>query len=355
MIRPPLHNYLESVHAAGGSDLHLSPGVSPRVRVDGVLRALEVEPLSGEQIEKLLQPLLDAATRERFERCRSVDVSYEAGPLGRFRANVFSQRQGTAAVLRRIPASIPSLAELRLPIAVSELGRCPNGLVLVTGTAGSGKSTTLAALVAQIARDRAVHIVTIEDPVEFVYADGASIVTQREVGVHVHTFAGALHAALREDPDVIVVGELRDAETMQLAITAAETGHLVLGTLHTVSAVRAVERIVDAFDTQRQAQVRTQLADVLRGVVSQRLVRLAAGEGRVVACELLLNTAAVAQNIRGRKNAMIESLMGDAASGMQTLETALALLVTQGLVSRASAESVAGDGEKLEAALAVLR
>jgi twitching motility protein PilT len=268
--------------------------------------------------------------------------------------NVYTGWRGVGAVLRVIPAVVPSAQELRLPAAVAGLARIPSGLVLVTGPTGSGKSTTLAALVDLVNRERAGHIITIEDPVEFTHESRTSIVTHREVGRDVPSFPRALRAALREDPDVVVVGEIRDVETMQLALSAAETGHLVFGTLHTNSATKTANRVVDMMPPERQQQVRTQFADVLRAIVTQRLVRKRGG-GRLGAYEILLNTTPVQNNIKENKPSLIEGAMNDKASGMQTLERALALMVVQNWVEEDEAMAVANTPESLRTEIASLR
>ena len=354
MEQPRLNLLLRTLIDHKGSDLHLSPGIEPRIRVDGEMIPLQMTALAGDHIQAVVQEVMDAPLRERWRDTEDLDFAYESLDLGRFRVNVYTGRRGVGAVLRVIPAVIPSAQDLRLPAAITGLARIPNGLVLVTGPTGSGKSTTLAALVDLINRQRAGHIITIEDPVEFTHESRTSIVTHREVGRDVPSFPRALRAALREDPNVVVVGEIRDVETMQLALSAAETGHLVFGTLHTSSATKTANRVVDMMPPERQQQVRTQFADVLRAIVTQRLVRKRGG-GRLGAYEILLNTTPVQNNIKENKPSLIEGAMNDKASGMQTLERALALMVVQGWVEEDEAMAAANSPESLRTEVGSLR
>ncbi len=354
MENPPLDVLLRSLIDHGGSDLHLSPGIEPRIRVDGEMVPLRVPALSATHIRAVVEEEMDPVLRDRWGGAADLDFAYQSAELGRFRVNVYTGSRGVGAVLRVIPSVVPNAQDLRLPAAVTSLARIPHGLVLVTGPTGSGKSTTLAALVDQVNRERAGHIITIEDPVEFTHESRACIVTHREVGRDVASFPGALRAALREDPDVVVVGEIRDAETMQLALTAAETGHLVFGTLHTGSATRTANRVVDMVPPERQQQVRVQFAEVLRAIVTQRLVRKRGG-GRLAAYEILLNTTPVQNNIRENKPALIEGAMNDRASGMQTLERALAVMVVQGWVEEDEALAAANTPDTLRAEIGALK
>lgn len=320
-----------------GSDLHLACGSAPLLRVHGRLQPLDAPPLSDQDMDAVLGEVLSTRQRERFQEARDLDFVCEVQGVGRFRGNAFLQHRGVSVVFRAIPDRIPALAELGLPAAVAELAELKNGLVLITGPAGVGKSTTLAALIDQINRTRQDHVITIEDPIEFVHSNQRSLVNQREVGLHTDSFAAALRAALREDPDVILVGELRDPETIATALTAAETGHLVLGTLHTTTAPKTVDRIIDSFPGEQQGQVRSMLAESLRAVVAQQLLPRRSG-GRVLASEIMLNTPAVANLIRDGKSFQIPTViqMGR-KNGMLLMDQSLADLVTSGAVDPAEA------------------
>ncbi len=313
----------------GGSDLHLSPGNSPMIRVSGQLKSAVAQVLSGDQYKVLLYEIMSDAQRETFEATHDLDFAYEVTALGaRFRANVFMGRLGISAVFRIIPAEILTVDQLGLPQTLLDLTEYKKGLILVTGPTGSGKSTTLAAMVDYINRNRNEHILTVEDPVEFVHKSQKSLINQREVGVHTLSFATALKAALREDPDIILVGEMRDLETIELAITAAETGHLVFGTLHTSSAAKTVDRLVNVFPTNQQEQIRTMLAESLRAVVAQQLVRTVDGK-RAAALEILKVTAAAANLIREGKTFQIPSIIQTSRKeGMQLMDQALQELLT---------------------------
>ena len=326
---------LRRVCESHGSDLHVSAGLPPSVRVDGQIRPLSGYPaLDVQQVTALLSSVLsdnqDAAFRNELE----LDTSYTVSGVGRFRVNVFKQRNAMAGVFRVIPFAIPPFADLGLPAAVATLADLPRGLVLVTGPTGSGKSTTLASLIDMVNSSRAGHIVTVEDPIEFLHAHKRSIVNQREVGEDTHSFATALKHVLRQDPDVILVGELRDLETIATALTAAETGHLVFATLHTQSAAQSVDRIIDVFPGHQQAQVRSQLASGLQGVVTQQLIPAASGSGRVVAAEVLMVTPAIRSLIREGKIHQIPSAMQSGGQrGMHTMDQDLARLVRAGAVT----------------------
>ena len=341
----------------GGSDLHLCCGEPPYGRFNGELQPMREEVLSEEGCNRLIFSLLNNAQRKDLEQTWELDCSYGLRGVSRFRVNVYRQRGTYAACLRALGNTIPRLEALGMPPVVEAMSRKPRGLVLVTGPTGSGKTTTLAALLDHINRSRAEHILTIEDPIEFVYRSDRSLVHQREVNHDTHSFANALRAALREDPDVILVGEMRDLETIQLAISAAETGHLVFGTLHTSSAAQTVDRMVDVFPPGQQTQVRVQLSNSLVAVFSQTLLRRetpAPGQyGRVMAQEILINTPATANLIREGKTAQLYSQMQTGGQyGMQTLERALAELVQQNVVSRAEALTRTSRPEELERLLA---
>jgi twitching motility protein PilT len=337
----PLHidDLLRQVVALGASDLHLTATMPACMRLHGAIRPVEgCPPLTHQQIRDMVFGILPQAKREQFEAQKELDTSHAIPGVGRFRLNVFQQRGTVAAVLRTIPHEIPPFDSLGLPASVARFAELRRGLVLVTGPTGSGKSTTLAALVDIINKSKPLHIVTVEDPIEFLHQHQRSIVNQREVGQDTQSFAEALRRVLREDPDVILVGELRDLETISMALTAAETGHLVFGTLHTQDAPQTIDRIVDVFPTSQQEQVRTQLAASLEGVVTQQLVPAADGTGRVVAAEVMVCTSAVRNLIRQNKTHQIYSLMQTGAQhGMQTMDQALARLVKEQRVSEAMA------------------
>jgi len=317
----------------GGSDLHLATGQPPYGRFNGQLRPIRKDfTLTEESCNRLIFSLLNNAQRKQLEQTWELDCSYGLRGVSRFRVNVYRQKGSYAACLRALGNSIPPIEKLGLPPVVEEISRKPKGLVLVTGPTGSGKTTTLAALLNNINHTRAEHILTIEDPIEFTYQNDRSLIHQREVNEDTRSFANALRAALREDPDVILVGELRDLETIQLAITAAETGHLVFGTLHTSSASQTVDRMVDVFPAGQQTQIRVQLSSSLLAVFSQTLCRttqpMAGSMGRLLALEVMVNTPACANLIREGKTAQLYSLIQTGAQyGMQTLERCLANLV----------------------------
>lgn len=340
---------LREMVARGASDLHLTGGQPPMLRIDGSLVAMA----GGRRLDaagtmRLAASLLTSEQKERFDVGDELDFAFTVEGLARFRGNCFRQRGSVAMSVRHIPLGVASLEELGLPPIVNRMAERPRGLVLVTGPTGSGKSTTLAAMVDQINRRRRGHILTVEDPVEFVHPDRRCIVRQREVGVDTRSFAAALKYAMRQDPDVILIGEMRDPETMAAALGIAETGHLVLSTLHTNSAAESVNRVIDSFDSHRQPQVRSQLAAVLEGVVTQILVRRATGRGRVVAAEVLVCTAAVRAVIRDDKVHQTGSLMqAGRKHGMQTLNDALARLYLNGEVTLEAALRRSSDPAQL--------
>ncbi|MFH2071309.1 MAG: PilT/PilU family type 4a pilus ATPase [Actinomycetota bacterium] len=323
-----------------GSDLHLTAGTVPQVRVDGKMIPLDGGPrLTPQILQALVYALLTGDQREKLENSLELDFSHPVAGLGRFRVNAFFQRGSIGVVMRAIPDAVPSLEDLNMPTAVRQFAAMSRGLVLVTGATGSGKSTTLASLIDLINETRAVHIMTVEDPIEFLHRHKRAIVNQREVGQDTTSFSIALRQALRQDPDVILVGELRDLETMATALTAAETGHLVFATLHTQTAAQSVERMIDVFPSHQQQQVRVQLAGSLQGVVTQQLVPTVEGTGRIAAVEVLVVTSAVRNLIREGKQHQITSLMQAGGKyGMQTMDQALAMLVTAGRVSMKEAE-----------------
>ena len=310
------------------SDLHLRAGMPPIMRIDGDLEPLAMEALSNEVIDSIIGGMLSTQQLNLFEQGQEVDLSTCVGG-GRCRVNVFRHSRGVGVVFRLIPQEFSSLQALEMPEVVSKILSRGKGLVLVTGPTGSGKSTTLAAMIDHLNKERAGHIVTVEDPIEFVHTSKRALITQREVGGHTVSFSAALRSALREDPDVIMVGELRDLETIQLALTAAETGHLVLATLHTASAAKTVDRIIDVFPAEQQAQVRAMFAESLEAVISQRLIKRVGG-GRVAALEVLIGTTAVRHLIREGKSHQLYSVMQTSHQlGMQTMERHLAELSTR--------------------------
>jgi twitching motility protein PilT len=323
----------------GSSDLHLSSGEAPMIRISGDLVRVDLPALTPEETHRLVFDVMNDAQRRTFQEHLEVDFAYTLDDKLRFRVNAFVQNRGEGAVFRRIPVDIPRLDELGLPPVLKQLCDAEAGLVLVTGPTGSGKSTTLAAMVDRINQTFPGHILTLEDPIEFVHKPQRCLVNQREVGSQTKSFNAALRSALREDPDVILVGELRDLETIQLALTAAETGHLVFGTMHTASAPKTVDRMIDAFPSEQQAQVRTMLSESLLGVVTQMLVRKKGG-GRAAALEVLVGSPAVRNLIREGKTHQIPSaLQVGARLGMQTMESAMIDLVTRQVVSIEDARS----------------
>jgi twitching motility protein PilT len=335
------------------SDLHLTAGSEPVVRVRGQLERLDgTEKLTPDVVRDLVYRILSTEQQKILETRRSVDLSYSLPTVARFRVNVFFQRATLGAAFRMIPTQIKSLDELGLPPHLSELAEQPRGLVLVTGPTGSGKSTTLATLIDQINRTRHEHILTIEDPIEFLHWHRSCIVNQREVGPDTPSFADALRAALRQDPDVVLVGEMRDLETIATALTAAETGHLVFATLHTQSAPQTIDRIIDVFPAEQQDQVRMQLAGTLQGIVTQNLVPTADGRGRIAALEILIPDDAVRNLIRQGKIEQIYSVIQTGtARGMQTMEQALADLVLRKVIARELALGRSSRPDQLESLL----
>jgi twitching motility protein PilT len=327
----------------GASDLHLTSGAPPFLRLHGKMVPMNYRELSNQDVQGLIFEILSEKQKKQFIEKWELDIAYTVPGTGRFRCNVFMQRKGLASVFRIIPEKIKSPQDLNLPLGIMELIDCDRGLVLVTGPTGSGKSTTLAALIHHINMTQDCHILTIEDPIEFVHPNIKSVVNQREVGTHTKSFANALKAALREDPDIMLVGELRDLETISLALTAAETGHLVFGTLHTNSAPKTIDRIVDVFPEGQQAQIRTMLAESLRGVVAQVLFPKKDGSGRVAAYEILRSTKAISNLIRENKLHQIPSQMQTGQKfGMITFEKYVEDLVKKNLVSKSDAATFLG-------------
>ena len=309
------------------------------IRLDGIMKRLDQAPLARDEVRALVYDIMDEEQRKMFEASLELDFSCDLGEVGRFRVNVFMQQRGEGAVLRTIPMEIASFEELGLPLILSQLCTRRKGLILVTGPTGCGKSTTLAAMVNHLNETVEGHIVTIEDPIEFTHQSRKCLVNQRELGVHTHSFAKALRAVLREDPDIILVGEMRDLETIQLALTAAETGHLVLSTLHAPGAAQTVDRIIDVFPAAQQAQIRTQFADSIEAIITQTLCQKKGG-GRVAALEILVGTPAVRTLIReGKGHQILSALQVGQKDGMQTMDRALVDLATRGLITQQEAQA----------------
>jgi len=330
-----LDELLKQMKERGASDLHVTSGSPPYMRIHGGMTKLNYREVTAETARGLIFEILTEKQREIFTEESDLDLSYPLAGVGRFRVNVFMQRNGISAVLRLIPEKIQTIKELDLPEQLSSLIDASEGLVLVTGPTGSGKSTTLASLIHTINVEQQAHIITIEDPIEFVHENQKSLISQREVSSHTKSFASALRAALREDPDIILVGEMRDLETISLAITAAETGHLVFGTLHTNSAIKTVDRIIDVFPETQQAQIRVMLSESLRGVVSQVLLPRADHQGRAPAVEVLVNMPAIANLVREGKTFQIASAMQTGRShGMITFDMSIQDLIRREIVSK---------------------
>jgi len=323
------------------SDLHISAGMPPMIRVDGDMRRIKMPSLDHKQVHSLVYDIMNDKQRKDFEEFLETDFSFEVPGLARFRVNAFNQNRGAGAVFRTIPTDILSMETLGMGKVFKDLSERPRGLVLVTGPTGSGKSTTLAAMVDYVNDTRADHILTIEDPIEFVHTSKKCLVNQREVHRDTLGFAEALRSALREDPDIILVGEMRDLETIRLALTAAETGHLVFGTLHTTSAAKTIDRIIDVFPAQEKSMVRSMLSESLEGIISQTLLKKPKG-GRIAAHEIMVGTPAIRNLVREDKVAqMYSAIQTGAAFGMQTMDQCLANLVQKGLISREAAREKA--------------
>jgi len=331
----------------GASDLHVTAGMPPLIRVDGDIRRINVDPMDHKEVHALIYEIMNDKQRKWYEEHLESDFSFEISGLARFRVNAFVQNRGAAAVFRTIPSKVLTMEQLGMGEVFKKISNNPRGLVAVTGPTGSGKSTTLAAMIDYINSTKYEHILTIEDPIEFVHESKKSLINQREVYRDTHGFNEALRSALREDPDIILVGELRDLETIRLALTAAETGHLVFGTLHTTSAAKTIDRIVDVFPAAEKAMVRSMLSESLQAVVSQTLLKKVGG-GRVAAHEIMIGTSAIRNLIREDKIAQMYSAIQTGQSvGMQTLDQCLKGLVQKGLVDRAEAAHKAKDGSQI--------
>ncbi|MCX7704504.1 MAG: type IV pilus twitching motility protein PilT [Planctomycetota bacterium] len=357
---PKVDRFLKAVKDYDGSDLHLLSGTVPKIRIHGRLRPLNLPSLEESQAREILYEILDEGKRERFERTNDLDFAYEIPDMARFRVNYFRHKDGIGGVFRMIPMRIRTLEELQIPTVVESFCHLRNGLVLVTGPTGSGKSTTLAALVDYINRSFSRLVITIEDPIEYVHSDNRSVIIQRELWRDTESFADALREAARQDPDVILVGEMRDLETIRLAISLAEMGFLVFATLHTNNAAKTIDRIINVFPQEQQAQIRTMLSFSLKGVLSQLLIPLADGKGRVPACEILFATSGLPNIIReGRVDKIVSEIQGGRGKGMQLMDDSIIELYKKKTISARDAymkvldkrrfeEILASEGEKVD-------
>jgi twitching motility protein PilT len=344
-----IEDFLRSMHLRKGSDLHVIAGDPPRMRVNGDLITLQNQKLDPEKLLDSLLGIMTEASRKQFETTDSADFAFAIEDLARFRVNVFRHLNGVGAVFRGIPSTALTLEQLNMPKSVRDFTKTNKGLILVTGKTGSGKTTTLAAMIDAINQSQRGHILTIEDPIEFVHKRQNCLISQREIGVHTRTFSDSLHSALREDPDVILVGELRDLETMSIAMTAAEMGVLVMGTLHTNGGAATIDRVVNIFPADKQEHIRNMLSTSLRGVVSQQLAKKKDGSGRVAVLEILVNTSAVANLIRQGKLEQLENVMqSGGAQGMRTMDGAIQDLYDQKIISGEEAYFQAFDKSKFE-------
>lgn len=344
-----IDKYLQAALKEGASDLHFISGDPVRARVHGGLRAIMEEVLTIETVEQAMSEIMDGTAKRTFDEQDAADFAYEIPEVSRFRVNVFRHLNGVGAIFRAIPSKAMTLEELNMPKVIESLCRHTQGMILVTGKTGSGKSTTLAAMIDEMNRRMKGHILTIEDPIEFVHSAKGCLISQREVGVHSPGFAEALHSALREDPDIVLVGEMRDLETISIAVTAAEMGILVMGTLHTNGAAQTVDRIINSFPADKQSHIRTMISTSLRGVVSQQLLPTCHKPGRAAALEIMINTPAVSNLIRQGKLDQIETAIQSGGNiGMKTMDNALMELVEKGWVSGQEAYQQANNKHKFE-------
>lgn len=344
-----LNELLEITVKEGASDLHLTVGVPPIIRVNGELIKIDTDVLLPADTKKYTRQILDEEGFKDYEEKGEVDISYSINGVGRYRVNIFKQRSSDTLAIRVVALKIPTLEGLNFPPILKALTEKQRGLVLVTGPTGSGKSTTLAAMINEINSTRSAHVVTLEDPIEYLHRHNKCIINQREIGKDSKSYQNALRAVLREDPDVILVGEMRDLETISIAITAAETGHLVFSTLHTIGAAKTIDRIIDVFPPHQQTQIRVQLASVLQGIISQQLLPKKAGDGRVAALEIMIITAAIQNLVREGKSHQIDSVVQTSAKyGMKTMDSSLAELYKKGLISSDEALSYSVNREMLE-------
>lgn len=317
------------------SDIHITVGIPPVFRIDGILKYFNNDKLSPKDVEKMANEILNEEQFKELKAKGEIDISYAKPGISRFRVNIYKQRGSYAIALRIIPFKIPTMEELGLPQVVKSLARLPRGLILVTGPTGSGKSTTLASIIDLINNEKNYHILTLEDPIEYLHKHNNSMINQREIGTDSSNFANALRSALRQDPDVILVGEMRDLETMSITLTAAETGHLVLSTLHTIGAAKTIDRIIDVFPPHQQQQIRVQLASVLQAIISQQLLPKANGNGRVAAFEIMIATPAIRNLIREGKVHQIDTIIQTSRKhGMQTMDNSLLELYQKGIISK---------------------
>jgi twitching motility protein PilT len=351
---PTLNQLLKDMVGQGGSDLHITTNSPPQVRVDGVLRQMNMPPLTPTETKQLCYSILTDNQKHRLEENLEIDLSFGLKGLARFRANIFHQRGAIAAVFRQIPFEIRGFRELGLPAVIERMCEKPRGLVLVTGPTGSGKSTTLAAMLDKVNRERHEHIVTVEDPVEYLHSHKNCIVNQREIHADTHSFENALRSALRQDPDVVLIGEMRDLETVESALRIAETGHLTFATLHTNSAAQSINRIIDVFPAHQQAQIRAQLSLVLEGILCQALLPRTGGKGRALAMEILVPSAAIRNLIREDKVHQIYGMMqaGQAKHGMQTFNQSLAVLYFRRTITLETAMLRSSHPEELQEIIA---
>ncbi len=344
-----IEEILEKAGAAGASDVHLTVGSAPRMRVNGSLVSMPYDTLSPEDTMEAAKKVMSREQMEIFNQRGEYDMSFALGEMGRYRVNVFRQQGAAALAFRLVATKVPSPEELGVPASIIELSQRKRGLVLVTGPTGSGKSTTLAAVIDRVNQSRDAHIITLEDPIEYLHPHKMSMVNQREIGIDTQSYADALRAALREDPDVILVGEMRDYETISVAVTAAETGHLVLSTLHTIGAASTVDRVIDVFPPHQQQQIRVQLSNVLEAIISQQLIPRADGKGRVAAFEVLHANTAIRNLIREGKSHQIANIMQtNRRMGMITMDDAIVQLVREGKITRQMAAAFAQEPDSIE-------